>query len=91
MPSSYLGTNTGLAGIPSLLISSLQQVDDPIVRTALYQIQNWCNSVGVVKGITGGNTAGFGVNNSPAIFAGSVAEWLPVTLHGNRAYIPCWA
>jgi hypothetical protein len=40
----YLGTKTGNTGIPSLLISSLQQVKDPEIQTALYQIQNWANS-----------------------------------------------
>jgi len=43
MPN-YLGTKTGNTGIPSLLISSLQQVKDPEIQTALYQIQNWANS-----------------------------------------------
>lgn len=41
---NYLGTYTGLTGIPSLLISSLQQISDPAVYKALYQIQCWANS-----------------------------------------------
>jgi hypothetical protein len=41
---NYLGTATGNTGIPSLLVSSLQTVTDPDVKTALYQIQNWANS-----------------------------------------------
>jgi hypothetical protein len=43
MPN-YLGTATGNTGIPSLLISSLQQVKDTQIRTALLEIQNWANS-----------------------------------------------
>ena len=43
MPN-YLGTATGNTGIPSLLLSSLQQVTDKNVYNALYQIQNWANS-----------------------------------------------
>jgi hypothetical protein len=43
MPN-YLGTATGNTGIPTLLISTLQQVTDPNVQKALYQIQNWANS-----------------------------------------------
>lgn len=42
--ANYTGTATNLTGIPSLLISGLQQVEDPIVQTALYQIQQWANS-----------------------------------------------
>jgi hypothetical protein len=43
MPN-YTGSATNLTGIPTLLISGLQQVTDPIVQTALYQIQQWANS-----------------------------------------------
>lgn len=43
MPN-YLGTQTNLTGIPSLLLSGLQSVEDSTVQTALYQIQNWANS-----------------------------------------------
>jgi len=41
---NYLGTQTNLTGIPSLLLSGLQNVQDKTVQTALYQIQNWANS-----------------------------------------------
>lgn len=41
---NYLGTASGLTGIPTLLLSSLQNVEDTAVKTALYQIQNWANS-----------------------------------------------
>jgi hypothetical protein len=44
VPPNYLGSQSNLTGIPSLLLSGLQNVQDPIVQTALYQIQNWANS-----------------------------------------------
>ena len=43
MPN-YLGTATGLTGIPTLLLSSLGGVEDKAAETALYQVQNWANS-----------------------------------------------
>lgn len=44
MATNYLGTATGNTGIPSLLLSSLQQVPDDNTQKALYQVQNWANS-----------------------------------------------
>ncbi len=44
MTPNYLGTQSNLTGIPSLLLSGLQNVGDQTVQTALYQIQNWANS-----------------------------------------------
>ena len=65
------GTAQGLTGIPSLLISSLGQVQDPVVQTALYQIQQWANSVGSITPTPGSGTPAFGaVHNSPAATPG---------------------
>jgi hypothetical protein len=63
-PPNYTGTQSNLTGIPSLLISSLQQVKDPVVQTALYQIQQWANSFftwqygGVAENYTTGGFVG---------------------------------
>lgn len=81
---SYLGTQTNLTGIPSLLLSGLQNVQDPVVQTALYQIQNWANSFkvwqyGIEQGTsytTGGIVVGFGapyLNDVDALVATAYA------------------
>ena len=62
MPN-YLGTQTNLTGIPSLLISTLQQIEDPNIQKALYQIQNWANSFfpwnyGIASGTSDYTTGG---------------------------------
>ena len=65
---SYLGTKNNLTGIPSLLISSLQQVQDPVVQTALYQIQNWANSFSALPSVlrlTGTNNSLVGPDLNP--------------------------
>jgi hypothetical protein len=87
MPATT-GTATGLTGIPSLLISSLQQVQDPQVQKALYQIQQWANSVGLVSGITGSKTATLGTAY-PGVTT-TPATWTTVSLNGVAAYIPVW-
>jgi hypothetical protein len=43
MPN-YLGSHTGLTGIPSALPSTLEQIQDPAAKRAIYQLQNWANS-----------------------------------------------
>jgi hypothetical protein len=88
MAQAYLGTSTGLTGIPNLLISDLAGVQDQKVQRALYQIQNWANSLGAVNGTTGAKTATLGTNypgttTTPAI-------WTTVSLNGVQAYIPVW-
>jgi hypothetical protein len=88
MPAS-LGTKTGLTGIPSLLLSGLSEVEDKTVQTALYQIQNWANSVGLVNGTTGGGSAALGAN-FPGTTASAPATWTQVSLNGVAAYIPVW-
>jgi len=88
MVQAYTGTSTGLTGIPSLLLSSLQAVQDPQVKTALYQVQQWANSVGLVNGKTGGGTATLGTNY-PGTTA-TPATWTTVSLNGVTAYIPVW-
>lgn len=87
MPATT-GTATGLTGIPSLLLSTLQQVEDPQVRRALYQVQQWANSVGLVNGTTGSKTATLGTNYPGATT--TPATWTNVSLNGVRAYIPVW-
>jgi hypothetical protein len=87
--SSYTGTSTGLTGIPSLLLSGLQNVQDSTVQTALYQIQQWANSVGLVNGSTGTGSAALG-GNCPADFPSSPNLWTTVSVNGTRAYIPVW-
>ena len=89
MAQAYLGTKTGLSGIPSLLISTLQQVQDPQVQRALYEIQNWANSVGAVNGTTGAGTASLGAN-SPATNLSAPTTWTTVSINGTPAYIPVW-
>jgi hypothetical protein len=89
MPAS-LGTQTGLTGIPSLLLSGLQQVEDPTVQTALYQIQNWANSVGLITPTPGTGTATLGSGNFPGALGGGVAAWVKVSVNGTPAYIPAW-
>jgi hypothetical protein len=87
MPAS-LGTTQTLTGIPSLLLSGLQEVQDPVVRTALYQVQNYANSIGLVSGTTGSLTATLGTH-----FPGTTttpATWAKVSLNGTAAYIPVW-
>jgi hypothetical protein len=84
-----LGTAQGLTGIPSLLISDLQQIEDQNVQRALYQVQNWANSLGLVNGKTGGGTASLGTN-CPAATPGHPATWTIVSLNGVAAYIPVW-
>jgi hypothetical protein len=89
-PPKYLGTATGLTGIPSLLLSTLQQVQDPEVQRALYQIQNWANSLGQVQGIVGTGSASLGAN-CPATVPSAPSTWTNVSLNGVPAYIPVWA
>ena len=74
--TNQLGTKTNLTGIPSLLISGLQQIPDPTTQTALYQVQNWANSFfpwqyGAPSGTyaTGGVTIAFGAPYQEAVFA----------------------
>jgi hypothetical protein len=86
---SFLGTQTTFTGIPSLLLSSLNQVEDQNVQTALYQIQNWANSVGLVSGVTGAGTAGLGTN-CPAATPTHPTTWTKVSMGGSAAYIPVW-
>lgn len=88
MAQSYTGTTTGLSGIPSLLLSGLQQIQDPQVQTALYQIQQWANSVGLVNGITGTATATLGTNY-PGVTT-TPTTWTTVSYGGTTAYIPVW-
>lgn len=87
MPAT-LGTSTGLTGIPTLLLQGLQNISDPQTRTALYQIQNWANSVGLVNGTTGAKTATLGTNYPGATT--TPATWTTVSLNGVQAYIPVW-
>jgi hypothetical protein len=89
MATSLLGTSITFNGIPSLLLSGLQQVEDQTVQTALYQIQNWANSVGAVNGTTGSGTASLGTN-SPATNLSAPTTWTKVSLAGVPAYIPVW-
>lgn len=88
--TARLGTQTGLTSIPSLLISSLQQVKDPQIQRALYQIQNWANSLGQVNGVVGTGTASLGTN-CPASVPSTPSTWTTVSLNGVPAYIPVWA
>jgi hypothetical protein len=90
IPKTYIGTGDTFTGIPTLLMPDLNQVQDQAVKTCLYQIQNYANSIGQVHGTIGTATAGFGVNNCPAIFAGSVNFWCQVSYHGQKAWIPVW-
>lgn len=89
MATSSLGNQTGLTGIPSLLLQGLQKVEDDTVKTALYQIQNWANSVGAVNGVTGAGSATLG-GNCPALVPGSPNIWTTVSIGGVKAYIPVW-
>jgi len=89
MAVSNLGTSTGLTGLPGLLLSGLQQIEDPTVQTALYQIQNWANSVGLVNGVTGAGTASLG-GNCPATTLSAPKTWTTVSVAGVKAYIPVW-
>ena len=89
MSIRYLGTATGLTGIPTLLISSLGQVEDPATQRALYQIQNWANSNGQIAGETGGGSAALGAN-CPATTPAHPAVWTTVNYNGTTAYIPVW-
>lgn len=89
MANANLGTATGLTGIPTLLLSTLGQVQDPQVQRALYQIQNWANSVGLVNGVTGAGSAALGAN-CPATTPAAPATWTTVSLNGTPAYIPVW-
>ena len=84
----YLGSAQGLTAIPSLLLQGLQQVQDPVVKTALYQIQNYANSIGIVSGTTGSSTATLGTNY-PGVTL-TPATWTTVSLNGVKAYIPVW-
>jgi hypothetical protein len=88
MAQAYTGTSTGLTGIPTLLLSSLAQVEDPAAKTALYQVQQWANSVGLVNGNTGSKTATLGTNY-PGVTT-TPATWTTVSLKGVAAYIPVW-
>jgi hypothetical protein len=88
MPAN-LGTATGLTGIPTLLLSNLGQIEDPEVQRALYQIQNWANSVGLVNGKTGSGSAVLGAN-FPGATPAHPATWTTVSLNGVAAYIPVW-
>ena len=76
MPT-YLGTTQALTSIPSLLISDLARVQDPVVRRALYQIQNFANSIGEVQNSGGTHSA--------------VSAWVRVSYNGAPAYIPAYA
>ena len=89
MAVRYLGGPSGLTGIPTLLISSLQAVQDPATKTALYQIQNWANSNGQVSGSTGAGSAALGAN-CPATNLAAPTTWTPVSYNGTPAYIPVW-
>ena len=85
-----LGSRQGFTGIPSLLLSDLQRVHDPVVQRALYQIQNFCNSVGnLPEGVTSGSgTATLGTS-FPGFFT-IPTFWTPLAYKGNTAYIPVW-
>jgi hypothetical protein len=88
MAQTFLGSAQTFTGIPSLLISDLGRVQDPVVRRALLQVQNYCNSVGEVHGSTGGATATLGTQ-----FPGTVTTpktWTRVSFQGTVAYIPVW-
>jgi hypothetical protein len=69
-----LGTKTNLTGIPSLLISTLQQVTDQNIQKALYQIQNWANSFFPWNygGISGSYTTGGFAFNFPSPYSTSL-------------------
>jgi hypothetical protein len=87
MPS-YLGTKQTIAGLPSLLLSDLDRVQDPVVKRALYQIQNYSNSIGAVSGSTGSGTATLGTAY-PGVF--TVPQfWMQVSHNGLPAWIPVW-
>jgi hypothetical protein len=90
MAQAYTGTATTFNGIPTLLLSSLGAVQDPAAQTALYQVQQWANSVGSVSGDTGTNTAAFGTANFPGNNPSAPQTWTTVSLNGVRAFIPVW-
>jgi hypothetical protein len=89
MPS-FLGCAQTLTAIPSLLISDLQRVQDPVVQRALLQIQDHANSIAMVSGVTGTGTAAFGTGNCPAVFPNNPTTWVKVCHQGNMGYIPVW-
>jgi hypothetical protein len=87
--ASTLGTKSGLSGIPSLLISDLASVKDPVVQRALYQVQNFANSIGsITAGALGAKTATLGTQY-PGDFTIPVT-WTQVSWKGTRAWMPVW-
>lgn len=88
--ASYLGSQQGLSSIPSLLISDLQRVQDPVVYRALLQIQNFCNSIG---NLPEGTVTGTGTATLGTAFPGVVtvpAFWTPLAYRSFKAWIPVW-
>jgi hypothetical protein len=88
VPPTYVGTSQTFCSIPSLLISDLGRAQDPIVRRALLQIQDFCNSIGTVQGTTGSSTATLGTHY-PGVTT-TPATWTQVSYQGQKAYIPVW-
>ena len=89
MVVSLLGCSQTLTGIPSLLISDLGRVQDPVVARALLQIQNFANSIGMLPtGATGSGTANLGTGY-PGIYPAPIF-WAMTCHGGDRAYIPVW-
>ena len=89
MAQANLGSKQGLTGIPSLLLSTLGTIKDKDTQRALYQIQNWANSLGLVNGETGGGSAALGAN-FPGANASAPTLWTTVTVNGVLGYIPVW-
>jgi hypothetical protein len=89
MPRTYIGGAETFTGIPTLILSDLPRVQDDAVRTCLYEIRNYANSIGQVSGVTTGTATPTLGSNFPGIFS-IPAFWCQLSYHGNKAWIPVW-
>jgi len=90
MSPTYYSNTQQFCSVPSLLISDLQRISDPMVRRALLEVQNFCNSVASVDGGVGTQTPTLGSALPDAATSTTPTLWSRVSYHNAPAWIPVW-